>query len=42
MITINQKLSKLADMKSGYPDNCPNGHNPEKHDPEWTKFRMST
>ena len=22
-----------------YPDNCPNGHNPERHDPEWTQFR---
>ena len=26
----------------GYPDNCPNGHHPERHHPEWTPSRLGT
>ena len=26
----------------GYPDNCLNGHDPEIHNPEWTRSQMDT
>ena len=29
-------------LNSWYTDNCPNGHNPERHNPEWTQSRMDT
>ena len=44
-----QRIIFLIELKCvcGYPDNCPNGHNPERHNPEghnpeWTQSRMDT
>ena len=36
MLFKHKPISKFC----RYPDNCPNGHDPERHNPEWTQSRM--